>query len=110
MFYRALIYSTGEILESDSFSTVYRAAMRHAKEYVRESDCVVTAVVKFERAEESDYEYLNEYGYMQRDIINREHIAVLLVSRTVYTIVYNGRMYDQDREHWTMYNQERRCI
>ena len=98
--YRAIIRDVGVILESDSFSIIYRAAMREARGYLHDADCTATALVEFEMADYSDYEYMNEYGYMQRDMLHDNHIGFLAVSRTGYTLDYKGQIYDYDREKW----------
>ena len=107
--YRAIIRDVGIILESEVFSIIYRAAMREAKDYVRDPNCKGTALVEFEMADYSDYEYMNQFGFMQRDMLHDNHLGMLAVSRTGYTIEYKGRIYDHDRENGSLYNRERKC-
>ena len=84
--YRALIHATGEILECSSMKAVYRFAMRHVKDELRSNPDLLCCTVEFERGYYSDYEYLNSCGYMQRDFVDREHIAFVAVSETGYTV------------------------
>ena len=98
-FYRAIIKDAGEILESDSFKTIYRYGIRHAKDLVRDEDYSVT-VIELEQATYSDYEYINRYGYSQRDIVDRRHIAYVAVSERGYTIDCHSGTFDVDRGAW----------
>lgn len=98
-FYRAIIKDAGEILESDSFKVVYRFGMRHAKDLVRDDGYPVT-VIELEQVTYSDYEYINSYGYPQRDIVDHRHIAYVAVSERGYTIDGRSGVFDVDRVGW----------
>lgn len=98
-FYRATIKDSGEILEGDSFKLIYRFGMRHAKDLVRDDGYPVT-VIELEHVTYSDYEYINGYGYPQRDIVDRQHIAYIAVSERGYTIDNGIGILDVDRVGW----------
>ena len=98
MVFRALIEETGEIIECDVFKTLYHASLSTAKLEV--SDSVPCVLIRLERAFYSDYSYINKYGYEERDIIEREHIAYVAVSETGYTVDYSGNYLDVDRNAW----------
>lgn len=74
--YRAVSDCSGEIWEADNFRLVYRCGLSHAKDYAKDSGY---ANVRFEKVRYSDYEYLNEFGYMQRDIVERIGICSVVV-------------------------------
>ena len=98
--YRALIRETGEILEHDDFKSVYRFALRLAKDELRYPGRGPVILVEFETATYSSYYRLNKYGYPQQDLLSREHIAYLAVSESGYTIDYQDSTLDVDRECW----------
>ena len=100
--YRALIPDTGEILECITFKDVYRFALRHGKDYLKYDSCnAICTVIDLEKAWYSDYEYINKYGYPQRDIVDREHIAYLAITETGYTVeTAAGCTLDVDRSAW----------
>ena len=94
--YRALIRDTGEILESDDFRSVYRAALSTAKSYV--DDDRLTVLFELESAWYSDIVYINSYGYPQSDIVTRDHIAYICVSGTGVTVdVAGGSVLEYER-------------
>ena len=79
---RAKIAYTGEILEiwgDLSFKRLYRSALLNARSELR-NDLSIDVV--FESGAYSDYEYLNSCGYMQRDFIPRETLAVIRFSKS----------------------------
>lgn len=104
-FYRAVIKATGEILESDDFKTVYHRALTCGKDYFHykfyhcPEDCY-SHVIILERVTYSDEEYINGYGYPQRDIVDRDIIAYMAISRTGYTIDNLDSVLDVDRTGW----------
>lgn len=79
--YRAIITDTGEILESDSFKAVYRFALSHIKDWFTESEQYLSGHIVFDKVDYSDYERLNEYGYMQRDIVRKDSMFAIRVYR-----------------------------
>ena len=104
MVYRGLIAETGEILESEVFKNVYRCSLQNAKCAVdADMPCVV---IELECAWYSDYCYVNRFGYLQRDIVNREHIAYIAVSDRGYTIDYLDGSLDVDRIGWKSVEKE----
>lgn len=98
-FYRAVIKDSGEILEGDSFKVIYRYAMRHAKDLVRDEGYPVT-VIRLEQVTYSDEVYINHYGYPQSDIVDYRHIAYVAVSERGYTIDAGKVVLDVDRIGW----------
>lgn len=98
MVFRAKIPATGEILESDVFKNVYRCSMQTAKDAI-DSDTPVV-VVELEKAWYSDYQYVNQFGYLHRDIVRCEHIAYLAISERGYTIDCASGVFDIDRTGW----------
>ena len=97
--YRAIIRDTGEILECDSFKSIYRHGLMHGKDYLRfeAGEDQLSTVIELERVTYCDYEYINRYGYPQRDIVDREHIAYIAISEVGYTIDYRNGSFDVDR-------------
>lgn len=82
---RAVIPFSGEILEITgdlSMKRLYRFALRHAKDELRNDDVmgVHDIEVLFSVGAYSAYEYLNTCGYMQRDFIKRGDISCIRVS------------------------------
>lgn len=98
MVYRGLIAATREILESDVFKDVYRCSLNTAKQSI--SDDMRCIIIELERAWYSDYSYINRFGFLQRDIIKREHVAYIAVSERGYTIDYDAGSLDVDRIGW----------
>ena len=86
--YRAIIRATGEILECDvmpgAFKRLYGFALRHGKDAVS-ADCSVV-LIELEEATYSDDEYINSYGYLQRDMVDRKHIAFMVFTKSGYAV------------------------
>lgn len=93
--YQALL-SNGDILECDTFAALYRFALRHGKidmHYGADRPFLARLC----QVEYSDQEYLNQYGYMQRELLDRQVLAYLAVSNTGYTVVYDHSVYDIEK-------------
>lgn len=93
--YRASNRETGEILECSTMKALYRFAMRNAKDTVRDGEPV--CFLHIEKVVYSDYEFLNSAGYMQREIVKRDDIAMVVVTRGGYTIENANGSYDIER-------------
>ena len=88
--YQALL-ETGEILECDSFKEMFHFALSHARGelYFSEYDELPNFLCRLCIAEYTKETVLNRWGYMQHELINRQEIGVLCVSRTGYIVEYN---------------------
>lgn len=94
--YQAL-FNDGEILECDSFKAMYYHAMLHCRIDLHWDDsCPV--ICRLCLVEYTDEVRLNEYGYFQHDLINRQELAMLAVSRTGFTIEYGHGVYEYNKE------------
>ena len=82
---RAEIPFTGEIVETwgeDAFKRVYRRAVQNAKyELLNDSVMGVDSIeIEFISGFYAADEYLNDFGYLQRDFIKRQYIGCIRVS------------------------------
>lgn len=97
--YQALFNESGEILETDSFKEMYHFALQHSRgelHYSRPGDPLVI-LSRLCVAEYSEDEYINDYGYPQRELLNRQQLGYLAVSRTGYTVEYGNGIYEIER-------------
>ena len=88
--YQALL-PDGDILESDIFKEVYSAALTNLKYDIRheKNPNIWVKSCRLCIAEYSDEQYVNEWGYYQSDLLNREEIGFIYVLRGGYFIDYN---------------------
>ena len=88
--YQALM-ETGEILECDSFKGLFKFALSHAKGelYYSAPDELLTYLCRLCIAEYTEETVLNRWGYQQHELLNRQEIGVLCVSRLGYVLEYN---------------------
>ena len=97
--YRAKIKDTGEILETSSFKSCYRFAMKHCKDHLAYDPDALTVLVDFSMADDvvitPDPERKNYFFY---DYVNEEHYFYLCVSRTGFTIDYPAGLYEYEKE------------
>ena len=94
--YQALFNESGEILETDTFKQLFRFALRHSRGDLHYS-CSGDPSVILSRlcvTEYSDEEYINDYGYPQHELLNRQQLGYLAVSRTGYTVEYGRGIYE----------------
>ena len=107
--FQAICRVTGEIFESDSFKPVYRAALTRAKDYLRDhaKDGQNVVVIEFNKVTYSDCKYMNDYGYWQNPVIDREYVAWLAVSANGYTIDAGGIILDVDRGSDGIYSMQK---
>ena len=104
-FYRALLPFCGEILESDSFKSVYRRGIGRAKDWLNvAAPDLLGVVVRFERAVESDYQYVNSYGYVQRDIICQGEICTAFVTRFGHSLEFPDHDPRYYHQYGSLYN------
>lgn len=96
--YQALM-QTGEILESDTFKSLYHFALSHARGelyYSTPEECL-TYLYRLCIAEYTDEVVLNEWGYNQHELVNRQEIGMVAVSRTGETVEYGRGIYEFER-------------
>lgn len=97
--YRAKIKDTGEILETSSFKSCFRFAMRHAHDHLAYYADALTVLIEFTVADDvvitSDPVRKNYFFY---NYINEEHIAYVCVSRTGFTIDSQSGIYEYEKE------------
>ena len=96
--YQALL-PDGDILESDFFEQVYRGALLNARFDLHYSTLEERSIYlcRLCIAEYTDEQYLNEYGYYQHDLVNRQEIGMLAVSRTGVTVEYGRGIHEYER-------------
>lgn len=95
--YQAL-FTDGDIVETDSFKNLFVHAMHHCRINLHWDSSLDVEVCRFCIAEYSDDEYLNRYGYYQHELLNRQELAIMAVSRNGFTIEYNSGVYEFTRE------------
>lgn len=93
--YQALL-SDGCILETDTFASMYRFALHAAKGEVH-FGAETPYLVRLCIAEYSEYEIMNQYGYKQRDLLDRQTIGFLAVDKTGYTVEYGHGIYEIEK-------------
>ena len=97
--YQALFNESGEILETNTFKQLFRYALRHSRgelHYSRLTDPLVI-LSRLCVTEYSDEEYINDYGYPQHELLNRQQLGYLAVSRSGYTVEYDNGIYEIER-------------
>lgn len=98
--YRAVLDYSGEILERDAgeldFKRLFRIMLRHVRDdiYMGRANCLV---VRMQYVRYSEEFRINRFGYPQQDIEECDTLCYVAVSKTGYTVVYGGNIYEIEK-------------